>query len=146
MWTSGEVRFLTSVVQTSTLLITTQDINPRPVKMIMQQRENPSQGGETIKRPQQLIWRSVFGICTESTECTHPFTQSCKFFQYCQHHNATRRLKRDDYSVILLPPRRCPHTSFAFAVRIKRSSCFSGTICKKKAAQGKNDDCDLAED
>lgn len=56
------------------------------------------------------------------------------------------RLERDDYSVILLPPRLSPHTSFAFAVRIKHSSCFSGTICKKKPAQSKNDDCNLAED
>lgn len=33
MRTSGEVRFLASRLQTSTLLITTADINPQMVKM-----------------------------------------------------------------------------------------------------------------
>lgn len=41
MHTSGEVRFLASLVQTSTRLITTQDINPQVVKMIVRQREKP---------------------------------------------------------------------------------------------------------
>ena len=39
MHSSGEVRFLASSVQTSTPLITTQDINARLVKTIMWQRE-----------------------------------------------------------------------------------------------------------
>lgn len=63
-----------------------------------------------------------------SSEHSHPFTPSWEvcffwllffFFKYREHHNVTCRLKRDDYSVILSPPRRCPHISFASAWRRK---------------------------
>lgn len=83
MHTSGEVRFLASLVQTSTLLITTRDINPRLVKTVLQQREKPRRRCETIKRPQQLICWGVLAVFTGSIECSHPFTHSCKFSQYC---------------------------------------------------------------
>lgn len=83
MHTSGEVRFLASLVQTSTLLITTRDINPQMVKMIMQQREKPWRRCETIKRPQQLICWGVFAVFARSIECSHAFTRSCTFFKYC---------------------------------------------------------------
>lgn len=66
-----------------------------------------------------------------SSEHSHPLTPSWEvyfflvvvvflfFFKYREHHNVTCRLKRDDYSVILSPPRRCPHISFASAPRRK---------------------------
>lgn len=81
MHTSREVRFLASLLQTRTVLITTWDINPRLVKMIMQQREKPRQRCETIKCPSQLICRSVFGILAWSIECSHPFALSGEFFK-----------------------------------------------------------------
>lgn len=80
MHTSGEVCFIASLVKTSTLLITTRHINPQPVETAVRRRETPRRGCETIKR---LMCWDVLAVFSGSVECSHPFTHSCRYSQYC---------------------------------------------------------------